>query len=332
MKKCNKCGYENADKNTFCLNCGIKLIGLNDESKKNIRTSTSQFSEINEPVVKNTEKRYVRSGEIVLTSKKTTTTLAIVAIALSIIAIIFSVFISPAITLGSGAVGQNALADSSVSSSKIVDGSITDADINNNGISKIGANSVDSNQISNNSILLNDLNYETINSLTGLNVIENDSITGIKIANFSINSSDLANNSITSQKIVDGAINNSDMGSNSIGSDEIINGSIAEADIDDDAVTYDKMNIKIKYGVATNKYNNTSISHGIGSTPICVIVTPDYGSFGSGNATVYANVFDIGSSTFKVALWYQVIGSSGPLYPVLSGDPVDLYWIAIYTS
>jgi len=297
MKKCNKCGYENADKNTFCLNCGAKLMDIKYEK---------------EPIIQNSEKRYVKSGGIILTSKKTTTGLAVVAIVLSIIAIIFSVFISPILTLGSGSVGLNELADDSVSSNKIVDGSITDADINNFGVSKFADNSINSNNIANNSILFNDLNSNTINLLTGLNAIANDSITSEKIANFSINSSDLSNNSITSQKIVDETI--------------------TESDIADNAVTYDKMNIKIKYGIATSRYNNTSISHGIGSTPICVIVTPDYGSFGSGNATIYANVFDIGSSTFKVGLWYQYIGSSGPLNPVLSGDPVDLYWIAIYTS
>jgi len=313
MKKyCHKCGFENADKNTFCLNCGAKIIDLKDESKKNVRPNASQFSEINEPIMHNSEKRYVKSGKFVVTSNKTTTSLAALAIVLSIIAIIFSVFISPALTLGSGAVGQNELADDSVTSSKIVDGSLTDSDINNNGISKIAYNAINSNHIINNSILFNDLNSNTINSLTGLNVIVNDSITGEKIANFSITSNDLANNSITSQKIIDGTI--------------------TEPDIADDAVTYDKMNIKIKYGVATDRINGSTISHGIGSTPICVVVTPDYESFGPGNVAIYSNVYDIGSSSFRVGLWYEEIGSSGPLNPVTSSDPVDVYWIAIYTS
>ena len=313
MKKyCHKCGFENADKNTFCMNCGTKIFDLKNDNKKTVKPTSPQSSEINEPIIHNTEKRYVKSGKIVLTSNKTTTSLAALAVILSIMAIIFSIFISPALTLGTGAVGQNELADSSVTSSKIVDGSITDSDINSYGISKIAQNSINSNNIINDSILYNDLNSNTINLLTGLNIITNDSITGEKIANFSINSNDLANNSITSQKIVDGAI--------------------TESDISDDAVTYDKMNIKIKYGVATDKINGSSISHGIGSTPICVVVTPDYETFGSGNSTIYANVYDIGSSSFRVGLWYQNIGSSGPLNPVSSSDPVDIYWIAIYTS
>ena len=297
MKKCNKCGYENADKNTFCLNCGAKLMDIQYEK---------------EPVIQNTEKRYVKSGGIVLTSKKSTTAIAIIAIILSIVAIIFSVFVSPALTLGSGSVGLNELANDSVSSSKIVDDSITDADVNNLGISKIQDNSINSNNIVDNTILYNDLNSNTINLLTGLNAILDDSITSNKIANFSINNSDLANNSITNQKIVDGTI--------------------VEADIANDAVTYDKMNIKIKYGIATNKYNGTTISHGIGSTPICVIVTPDYESYGTGTVAIYANVYDITSSSFRVGLWFEEIGASGPLNPVVSGDPVDLYWIAIYTD
>ena len=297
MKKCNKCGYENAEKNTFCLNCGAKLIDINDEK---------------EPFIQNTEKRYVKSGKFVVASSKTTTVLAILAIILSIVAIIFSIFVSPALTLGKGSVGLNELADDSVSSSKIVDGSITDSDINDFGISKITDNSINSNHIVDNSILFNDLNSNTINSLTWLNVIENDSITGEKIANFSITGNELANNTITSQKIANGTIN--------------------ESDIADGAITYDKMAIKIKYGLATNRINGSTISHGIGSTPICVIVTPDFESFGSGNATIIANVYDIGSTSFKVGLWYQDIGSSGPLNPVTSSDSVDVYWIAIYTS
>lgn len=310
MKKfCHNCGYENADKNTFCLNCGAKLIDTKDESKKNIKQNKYKSLEINKPNIQYKEKRFVKPGKFVVTSNKTTTILAII---LSIIAIIFSTFISPALTLSTGSVGLNELADDSVSSSKIVDGSITDSDINNFGISKIAYNSVNSNNIVDNSILYEDLNPNTIDFLTGLNIIENDSITGEKIANFSITSNDLANNSVTSQKIVNGTIN--------------------ESDIADNAVTYDKMNIKIKYGIATDKINGSTISHGIGSTPLCVVVTPDYESFGTGNAIIYANVYDIGSSSFKVGLWYMDIDSSGPLNPVNSSNPVDVYWIAIYSS
>ena len=312
MKKiCTKCGYENADKNTFCLNCGTKLMDLKDESKKIDQSASSQPSIVKDPVVKHTEKRFVKPGIFVVNSNKTTSNLAILAIILSVIAIILSVFVSPALTLGSDSVGLKELADDSVTSDKIVDGSITDSDINNFGLSKITHNSINSNNIVDYSILLSDLNLNTVKAITGMNAIENDSITGEKIANFSIESNDIANDSITSQKIVDGTI--------------------AESDLADDAVTYDKMNIKIKYGVATDRYNGSLISHGIGSTPICVIVTPDYESYG-GNAAIYANVYDIGSSSFRVGLWFEEIGSSGPLNPVSSSDPVDIYWIAIYTS
>jgi uncharacterized membrane protein YvbJ len=125
MKKiCPVCGIENADKNKFCLNCGTKLMDLKDEDKKNVKPDTSQPSEIKEPIVQHPEKRFVKSGKFVVTSNKTTTSLAILAIVLSIIAIIFSIFISPALTLGSGAVGTNELADDSVTSNKIVDGSL----------------------------------------------------------------------------------------------------------------------------------------------------------------------------------------------------------------
>jgi len=312
MKKyCDRCGYENADKNTFCLNCGAKITDLKDD-KKNIEPTATQYSEFKEPIVRHAEKRYVKSGKFVITSNKTVSTLSIVAIALSIIAIIFSIFISPIITLGTGAIGLNELANDSVSSSKIMDGSITDSDINDMGISNIAHNSINSNNIVNNSILFNDLNSNTINLLTGLNAIENNSITGGKIANFSITGDDIANNSITGSKI--------------------FNETISESDIQDDAITYDKMNIKIKYGLAHNVYNTSTITHGIGETPICVVVTPDYETLGSGNSVIYANVYDIGSSSFKVGLWYQAIGSSGTLTPVGTGDRIDVYWIAIYSS
>lgn len=328
MKRyCQNCGFENAGKDTFCMNCGAKLSDLKIESREPVKHIAPQSSEIiNEPIVQPTEKRFVKSGKIVLTSSKTITSLAAVAIALSIVAIIFSIFVSPAITLGSGSVDQQKLADNSVIGSKIVDGTITNSDIVASGISRIADNAIGSDQIIGSSILMNDLNQSTIDNLTGLNVIVNDSITGDKIANFSITGNDLANNSITSQKIVDGTITSSDIGTDAVGSDEIA----------DNSVSYSDMAIKIKCGIATNVINGSTITHNLGHTPTSVVVTPIYEpGVENGTYFIHANIEynSLDSDSFDICLWFEVIGlpSWSGVIDGVTWPPVDVYWIAIYS-
>lgn len=327
MKRyCQNCGFENAGKDTFCMNCGAKLTDLKTESAQPIKPIEPQPAEvINEPVVQPSEKRFVKSGKIVLTSSKTITVLAAVAIVLSIVAIIFSVFVSPAITLGSGSVDQQKLADNSVTGSKIVDGTITDSDIVASGISRIAANSVGSSQLIDGSILMDDLSSSAVSNLTGLNVIANDSITGDKIANFSITSDDLANGSVTNLKI----------GSDAVTSDKIPSGAVGSSEIADNSVSYGDMAIKIKCGIATNVINGSTITHSLGHIPTSVVVTPVYDpGVEDGKYVIHANIEynSLDSDSFDICLWYETVGLP-PSLGVIDGVawlPVDVYWIAIY--
>lgn len=334
MKKyCNNCGFENADKNTFCMSCGAKLSDQKNEIRESIKPIEPQPPAIHEPTMRTAEKRFVKPGKIVLTSNKNITGLAMVAIVLSIIAIIFSAFVSPAITLGSGSVDTQKLADSSVTGNKIADGTISNSDINDNGISKIADDSVNSIHIIDGAISMDDLASATVSALTGLNVIANDSITGDKIANFSIATNDLANSSVTGLKILDGTIAAADIGTDAVGSDEIAAGAVGSSEIADSSVSYSDMAIKIKYGKAPGVYNDSAgntISYptSFSTAPTCVVVTP-YNSSGLGNA-IHATVTSVGVSSFTVAIWYEPVGSSGIAIPVTSSNAVDLYWIAIY--
>ena len=325
MKKyCNNCGFENADKDTFCMNCGAKLSDPKIESREPVAPAPS---EINGPIVRPSEKRFAKPGKIVLTSNKNISGLAIIAIILSIVAIIFAAFVSPAITLGSGSVDTQKLADNSVTGDKIVDGTITNSDISSNGIAKIADNSIGSSQIIDGSILMDDLASATISALTGLNVIANDSINGSKIADFSIASNDLANNSVTSLKIVDGTITAADIGADAVGSSEIT----------DNSVSYSDMAIKIKCGIATNVVNGSTITHSLGHIPTSVVVTPVYEpGVEDGKYVIHANIENnsLGSNSFDICLWYEVLGTPPATLGVIDGvawPSVNVYWIAIYS-
>lgn len=322
MKRyCQNCGFENADKNKFCMKCGLELMNVKSESNVPTEPIAQPNYELQKPIKQPREKKFVKPGKIVLTSNKMISGLALGAIVLSILAILLAILFNP-VTLGSGAVGQQQLANNSVTNAKVADGSINNA--------KIADDSIDSDNLIDSSILLEDLSLSTISNLTGLNVIANDSITGDKIANFSITESDLENSSITSQKIVDGTITSSDLGSNSVGSDEIASGAVGSSEIADGTVSYDDMKIKIKYS-STSAYNGSSIAHGISAgSPTCVVVTPIYNSASYANATIIANVYNVGATYFYLTLYYQY--PDGVLTPVPSGTPVTVYWIAIYTS
>ena len=216
------------------------------------------------------------------------------------------------------------------------------------------------NHILNSSIMLIDLSNNVIDSITGLNVIANNSITGTKLANATITSADMADESITSVKIVNGtilsvdiadgtitsgkilddtithsdigagAVRSSEIATDAVDEDEIAAGAVDTGELANNAVTFDKLEIKIRYGQATGVHNGSSITHNLGMTPTSVVVTPEYdSSFGSGNATIHANIISIGSTSFSVALWVEYEGDAGSLTPVLPGNSVDIYWIAI---
>jgi hypothetical protein len=231
------------------------------------------------------------------------------------------------------------LADNSITSSKISDGTIIDEDINDAGISKIldGA------------ITMDDLSPTVTNAITGVAEIANNSITSEKIANETITTIDLANDSVTSEKITDGAVKSSDIASSAVGSskiapdavgaDKIAAGAVGTDELSNNAVTYDKMEIKIKCGLATNVIHGSTVTHNLGEIPTSVVVTPVYDPTSEGGTVVlHANVYNISTDSFDVALWFE-IEYPFPFNPIrlekVDGDPgdpvqsVDVYWIAI---
>lgn len=334
MKKyCHNCGTENAGKGKFCIKCGTELLDTKDEGVKKVEPTVQDTGEYKTPAVQPQPIRKKQPPKISGPSNKTVLGVAVVAIILSVAAIFLGIFMKPATTVGAGDVGTNELANNSVTGGKVADGTLTDADISNIGISKIADNAITSNQIANNTIALQDLTSDVADSITGAANITNNSITTDKILNGTIITNDLADNSITSGKIKDGEVKSSDIATDAVGSDEIASGAVDTSELASDAVAYDDMKIKIRYGKATGLHNQTGgnrIAHNLGNPPDSVVVTPIYdSSFGSGNATIHANIISVDATYIYVTLYVEYEGNPGSLTPVTSGNTVDVYWIAI---
>ena len=337
-KNCQNCGFKNAEKDKFCKKCGTKL----DDNKQPVE---EKAEDINQPL--NKISLIKKDSKI---SNKMVLGIAIVAFILSIAAISSAFFITPS-SLGAASVGTDELADKSVTGQKISDGTITDADINTLGISRIKAKSITGEQILNNTITLTHLSNDLVDTITGTVNIANDSITGEKIKNGTIRTNDLANDSITSAKILNGEIKSDDIATDAIGSSEIATsavtsseiayGAVGTSELTNGAVTYDKMKIKIKCGLASNLIHGDTINHNLANTPTSIIVTPIYDPLSEGGTVViHANVFNVTTTSFDVALWFE-IEYPFPITPIrlekVDGDPgdpaesVDVYWIAIYS-
>ena len=315
---CPNCGAGLAEGDKFCKSCGAKFEG---KAVKPV-----------EPTPTENIPQKQKKGNISMIT-------AALAIVISIIAVVSSVFLNPLAAIEAGSVGENELADNSVTSSKIADGTITDEDINNAGISKI----IDG------SITMNDFSSAVTDVITGVAEIANNSITSEKIANGTITTDDLADDSVTSDKIVNDTIKSSDIGTDAVGSSEIASGAVGSdeiatgaVDTDElaaDAVTYDKMEIKIKCGLATSVIHGDTINHGLGHTPTSVVVTPVYDYiYEGGYIVIHANVNNVTANSFDIALWaemeYLGIMTSWCLQKVdgsLDYPAQDVYWIAIYS-
>lgn len=347
-KLCTKCGTKYPKEVKFCTKCGIKLEDLKKEEPK---------PQAEQPMPPPAQKKPERVHKMPKQPKPVDKILipaVLIAVILSIVAIILPMVMGDA-TLSAGSVGSDELASNSVTGAKITDGAITDDDINYLGISKF----VDS------SIELIDLSTATIQELTGLNVIANNSITGNKIANGSIGTSDLtdesvtsakivngtietvdiANNAITSGKILDGTITSADIATDgvrsseiqadAVGTSEIEDGSVGTSDIGTDQVQFDDMAIKIKFGTATGATNGTTVTHGLGtgSAPSAVILTPLYTTgILDGNYVLHTNVMGITSTQFTIGLWYETFTTPPVIYEVDGStftSGVNVYWIAI---
>jgi len=120
------------------------------------------------------------------------TGIAVLAIVISIAAIVSTVIVKPVSTIDANSVGGNELADNSVTGSKVADGTLTDADISDTGISKIADDAITSTQIASSSIMLEHLTSAVIAAMTGVVNIANNSITGAKIVDGTITNVDIS--------------------------------------------------------------------------------------------------------------------------------------------
>jgi len=317
-KKCQNCGFENAEKDKFCRKCGNKLVGVIQPVEEKV-----------EPIPQEPKKITFIKKESKI-SNKMVLGIAVVAFILSIAAISSAVLISPT-SLSAAAVGTEELADNSVTGQKVVDGTITDDDIDTFGISKIKSRSITGAKILNNTIALAHLTNDLADAITCAVDIANDSITGDKIKNGTIKTNDLADNTITSAKIKDGEISSADIANNAVTSSEIASGAVDTSELSNGAVTYDKMNIKIKFGHETNVYHGKTITHDLGAIPTSIIVTPRFNSSLPTNATIIANVFDVGSNTFRVAMSVCVDGGNIAKVDGSTWGAEQVDWIVIRT-
>jgi hypothetical protein len=310
-KQCKSCGNENDEDMKFCTNCGGKLEEIKEAPKPKVEQPISQ------PPPSTVTPKQPKSFDKILLP------LIIIAFILSIVAITLPLIMDGE-ALSSESVGTTELADSAVTSTKIADRTIVDNDISNIGISKIAALAVDSDNIIGGAVDMSHLSTEVSDAITGAGDIADNSITSEKIKDFTVNSADIKNNSITSVKIPADAVGSSEIAAGAVGTSEIENEAVDTEDIADDAVTYDKLDIKIKYGVKTGAINGTLISHGIGAEPTSVILTPIYEE---GNLIIHANVYDVDDDSFRIGLWTETISTS--IITEVTGGGVDVYWTAI---
>lgn len=351
-KFCIKCGAKLEKDVKFCTSCGQKVEEIKEKPKPKVEKSkpappSKETSEPTPPVqeiseIISPESKPPKQSKPV---DKIIFPAIIVALILSVAAIIMPFVVGSDADLSTGSVDTDKLASNSVTSAKIADGTITDTDIISTGISNIATKSITGDHINEGSINFSHLKSDLYDVITGITEIANGSITSAKIADFTIAAKDIANNSITSVKIAadavgsseiqdgavtddeiaTGAVTDDEIASGAVGSSEIANGAISTVDIGDDAVTYAKMDIKIKYDLATGVVHGLTINHGLGSTPTAVILTPEYNS---SIGPLQANVYNVDSTSFQIALWKEVLNS---LTTVSGSEPQRVYWIAIYS-
>jgi hypothetical protein len=330
-KSCQNCGYENAEKDKFCRKCGTKIEDIKQPIKK---TEEPEIIETKEPIKPEPKHKPKKTKTPKIKSdmeSKMVLGIALVALIISIAAISSAFLVSPS-SLSASVVDTTALANDSVTSQKVVDGSISDSDIDPLGISRIKADSITGDQIVDNSISLSDLTSSLSEKISGTINIANDSITSEKIKDGTITAIDLASNSITSAKIPDEEIKASDIATNAITSAEIANGAVDTSELANGAVTYDKMDIKIRYGHENNVVHGQTILHNMGATPTSVTVTPRYNSSLDLGDIIIANVYDVTSSSFKVALSICSVDIGGAVIEEVDGNPwgaEDIDWVAI---
>lgn len=327
-KSCQNCGYENTEKDKFCRKCGNKLEAVKKQVEKKDEQKSQETIEYKRPKPKHRIINTPTAKEKYEIPSKMVLGIAFVALIISIAAISSAFLVSPS-SLSASIVKTEALADDSVTSEKVADGTITDSDINVQGISRIKEKSITGSQIGDFTISFTHLTSELNDAITQVVNIKDDSVTSEHIKDGTINSDDLASNSITSAKIKDGEVKSSDIATNAVTSLEIANGSVNTSELADGAVTYDKMNIKIRYGHETDVKHGDTIDHNMGAAPTSVIVTPRYNSSLPENSTIIVNVYSVNSDSFRVAM--SVFDDSGNIVKVDGSTygPEDIDWVAI---
>ena len=328
-KSCQNCGFENAEKDKFCRKCGNKIADVKQKVEKKPEQIKQETIEYKRPEPQHRIVHTPPAKEKFEVSSKMVLGIAFVALIISIAAISSAFLVSPS-SLAASVVKTEALADDSVTSEKVADGTITDSDINVQGISRIKEKSITGSQIDDYTISFTHLTSDLNDAITQIVNIKDDSVTSEHIKDGTINSEDLAGDSITSSKIKDGEVKSGDIATNAVTSLEIANGSVDTDELADDAVTYDKMNIKIKYGHTNNVKHGDTINHNMGATPTSITVTPRYNSsLSAGNEIIIANVYNLTSNSFKIALY---ICSDGGAVKKVDGStygPEDIDWVAI---
>lgn len=314
-KQCTNCGKEFPEKQSFCTTCGGKLEEIKEAPKPPVEQHAPPVQKKPAPVHK-MPKQSKPVDKIIIPT-------IMVALILSIAAIILPFVVGGGTSLSAGSVGSNELASNSVTSTKITDGSIIDDDIAATGISRIAAASITGDHIIGNAIDFTHLATDVSDAISGAGDIANNSLTGNKIKDYTIAAVDIANNSITSGKIPADAIGSSEIDANSVGASELISGSVDTGDIADDAVTFAKMETKIKFGTSTTAVNGTTITHNLGGTPTSVVVTPVYDG---SNYVIHANIISVTNTQFTVGLWQETF--AGPVISEVT-SAVTIYWIAL---
>jgi hypothetical protein len=363
-KFCRNCGKELVD--LEAVQEPKKELTTKKKPEQKISEKKTKIVEPKKETIKEEKPKYhiseIRSEKIIPTPKKESPKdmskkmmmMVGIAIILSIVAILIAFLVQPSFEIGEQTVGTDELKNNAVTGNQVLDGSLTDLDITNSGISKIAPNSIKGDMILSDAITIAHLSDNVISSISGQVNITNNSITSEKIANKEIKTEDLDDDSITSAKIKDGevtsgdiaadavtsseiednAVGSSEIAAGAVGSSEIASGAVDTPDIANGAVTYEKMEIKITCGLATNVQNQSTISHGLTNTPTSVIVTPVHdSSILGGGYVLYANVYNVDANSFDITLWYELEGGAGTINEVdgtAPWDTIDVYWIAMY--
>lgn len=158
------------------------------------------------------------------------------AIILSIVAISAAVAIQPESKIKVGSIDSKKLAKNSVTSNElandavtgknIVDGTITDDDLNSTGISKIKDSCIETNH----------LTQSLQDKVNGTSGIADNSISSLKIKDYTIINDDIKNNTISNEKILDNSISDDDIGTDAVGNDELKDNSVDSDKIQDESI------------------------------------------------------------------------------------------------